>query len=51
MAELEKAMAEEDANHEKGMEDTGRPTEGKIQENEEALGGGGQEKSHVQDNP
>ena len=49
--ELEKSMAQEDANHEQGIQDTIGPTEGKIQENEEVLGGGGQEQSPVWDNP
>ena len=51
IAELEKSMDEEDANPEKGMQDIGGPIQGKRQENEIFLGGGGQEKSSSQDNP
>ena len=49
--ELEKEKDEGNAIPEQEVQDTGGPTEGKIQENEEVLGGGGHEQSPVQDNP
>lgn len=47
IAELEKAIAQEAANPEQGIQDMKGLIEGKNQENEEVVGGGGQEKSPV----
>ena len=49
--ELEKFIAQEFANPGLGIQDTKGLTEGKSQENEEVVGGGGQEKIPIQDNP
>ena len=45
MAKLEKAMAKGNVIPKQEMQDTGRTTEGKIQINEEFLGGRGPEKA------
>ena len=44
IAQIQKDIAQESVNTELGIQDTGDPTKGKNQENEEVVAGGGQEK-------
>ena len=48
--QIQKDIAQESLNTELGIQDTEEPTEGKNQENEEVVAGGGQEQSPIQYN-